>query len=157
MSGIFGGVTLVQPEIGVSDPPEEVITIEGSDWRCLLSEYVRLVADRMNVCLTDVGDNVTGYCSWYYYYHNVTESQFFENLSELANRSDVFPVKYAQIDDGYQAHHGDWLDRNSNWQTPLAEVASRIRGLGFEGRLVYGLCHSSHQLEAASGNTETGL
>lgn len=130
VSGVFRGVTVAQPEIRRGEEPEAIITLTGTDWRGLLEEYGRLVADRMDVKVPDTSRNATGYCSWYYYYHNVTETQFLENLDALVAFRGDFPAQYVQIDDGYQAHHGDWLERHPNWPTPLAETVAKVNALG---------------------------
>ena len=53
--------------------------------------------------------NLAGYCSWYYYYADVTERDFLDNLEALAARSDSpYSSGIAQIDDGYQTFQGDW-------------------------------------------------
>lgn len=132
VSGLMRGITATQPEIRAGEEPEEVVRLEGDDWRALLETYARLAARRMDVTLPATAANVVGYCSWYYDYHHVTEQQFLANLTALARHRDTFPVRYVQIDDGYQAHHGDWLERRAEWPTPLADTAARVKALGFE-------------------------
>ena len=50
----------------------------------------------------------SGWCSWYHYFDAVTEAAFRENLA----RADDWPFDVFQLDDGFQAAIGDWLDTN---------------------------------------------
>ena len=67
-----------------------------------------------------------GWCSWYQYFHDVTEADIAANLA-LADR---WPFEVFQIDDGYQAAIGDWLDTNSRFPSDLAGLAGSIRSSG---------------------------
>ncbi len=122
-------VTVFHPEIGRDGEPEEVVRLEGRDWRELLVQYAELARERAGADAPPARENSTGYCSWYYNYHQVRESEFLEAVTAMAAQRDVFPARFAQIDDGYQSAHGDWLERNALWPTPLAETARlRLRG-----------------------------
>jgi|GEM_PF-2040629 len=49
-----------------------------------------------------------GWCSWYYYYQNISEDSILQNLNfAWRNLSDA-GLRYIQIDDGYQIAAGDW-------------------------------------------------
>ena len=49
-----------------------------------------------------------GWCSWYHYFHAITEDALRANLKSLeAMRSD-FPIDVVQLDDGFQSALGDW-------------------------------------------------
>jgi alpha-galactosidase len=67
-----------------------------------------------------------GWCSWYQYFHEVTERDVRENLS----RAGDWPVDVFQLDDGYQASIGDWLRRAPTFPSPLGRLASDITGAG---------------------------
>jgi alpha-galactosidase len=72
----------------------------------------------------------TGWCSWYCYGPDVTEQDVFDNLETIRQR---FPeLKYIQLDDGYQAHMGDWLDQHPNFPRPIRDLCHRIKDAGFE-------------------------
>ncbi len=123
-----------QPEIKEGETPEELLVLEGNDWRKLLLEYGNKVAERMNAIRppADV-DTITGYCSWYYYYKEVTEKNFLDNVDILAEKqSSPFKARYIQIDDGYQTFQGDWNDQHKNWPTPLIDIAKKIKDGGME-------------------------
>ena len=130
--GLFRHVLVCQPEIADGEAPEEVVALRGNDWRKLLKEYASRVAGRMSAVVPDTSSNSIGYCSWYYYYHNVTEQQFLANLDAIAANRESFPAKYIQIDDGYHSCQGDWLSPHPNWPSPLGDVVKRINDAGFE-------------------------
>ena len=139
LSAVFRGrvlseIRIVQPQIADDDPaPEEILVLRGDDWRALLSEYGRAVARAMRAVPRDgARPSVFGYCTWYYYYADVTERDLLENVDTLAARRDVFPARYVQIDDGYQTFQGDWNDQDASWPTPLRDIAARIRSKGME-------------------------
>lgn len=73
----------------------------------------------------------TGWCSWYYYFTNIDEGAVLENLDSVKHLSGILHLDYFQIDDGYQADIGDWLDANTKFPHGMAEVAQRIRQAGF--------------------------
>ena len=57
-----------------------------------------------------------GWCSWYHYFHGVTEQHLRSNLARAAD----WPFDVFQLDDGYQAAIGDWLDTNDKFPSDLA-------------------------------------
>ena len=67
-----------------------------------------------------------GWCSWYQYFHDVTEADL---RSDLARAGD-WPFDVFQLDDGYQAAIGDWLETNDRFPSDLAGLASAIRAAG---------------------------
>ncbi len=125
-AGLQHSILMRQPDIMEGETPEEVIVLEGPDWRELLIQYAETVKRKMNVPDFDTSKNLTGYCSWYYYYADVTEKNFLDNVDALsAKRSSPFCAGIAQIDDGYQTFQGDWLDQDPSWPTPLSEIAGK--------------------------------
>ena len=50
----------------------------------------------------------TGWCSWYYYYANVKESDIIENLEFAEEHFKSAGLRYIQLDDGYQRAAGEW-------------------------------------------------
>ena len=73
----------------------------------------------------------TGWCSWYHFFHDVTEADVLRNLEALSKARDELPVDVVQIDDGYQRAIGDWLDTNEKFPSGLAALAKWIREAGF--------------------------
>lgn len=76
-----------------------------------------------------------GWCSWYYFFHDVTEEDLLRNLDALVDgrrrATDELPVEVVQLDDGYQRAIGDWLITNEKFPSGLAPLAQRIRDAGF--------------------------
>jgi len=67
-----------------------------------------------------------GWCSWYHYFHDVTESALRSNLA----RSGDWPFEVFQLDDGYQSAIGDWLTTNDKFPSELDEIAAAIAAEG---------------------------
>ena len=120
------GIEIYQPEIRQGEQPEEIVILEGSDWRELLVQYADIAAKKMGVKPVSAEKNMTGYCTWYYYYKDVTQQHMLENIEALAKNRSPYAAEYVQIDDGYQTFQGDWLDQRDAWPTPLQEVAKKI-------------------------------
>ncbi|MEO8458437.1 MAG: alpha-galactosidase [Chloroflexota bacterium] len=77
-------------------------------------------------------DRVTsGWCSWYYYFTQVTEADIVANLEFLDGNSAV-PVEYVQIDDGYQSEIGDWLTANDKFPRGMKWLADEIHARGYK-------------------------
>lgn len=70
-----------------------------------------------------------GWCSWYHYFHDVTEDAVRANLDVARDRG--FPFDVFQLDDGYQAAIGDWLATNDKFPSGLPALAEEIAGAGF--------------------------
>jgi len=69
----------------------------------------------------------TLWCSWYHYFTRVTEADIDENL--LAIEELDLPIDVVQIDDGYQAELGDWLELSERFRS-LRDVVARIHDRG---------------------------
>jgi len=72
-----------------------------------------------------------GWCSWYHFFHAVTEDDLLRNLDALRAAKQDVPVEVVQLDDGYQRATGDWLETNAKFPRGLAPVAREIREAGF--------------------------
>ncbi|MGI8563944.1 MAG: glycoside hydrolase family 36 protein [Candidatus Dormibacter sp.] len=68
------------------------------------------------------------WCSWYHYYLAVSDEDVLENLADMDRLG--IPVGVVQIDDGFEAQVGDWLEPSNRFERPLAEIADRIRASG---------------------------
>lgn len=121
------GVSFYQPDIPPDGEPERMVCLEGEDWQTLLIEYADQAARQAGVAPIRPKKNMLGYCSWYYHHDQITHDNFMDNVGALVAAQSDFPAQIAQIDDGYQSHHGDWLVNNSHWPGSIEEVASRIR------------------------------
>ncbi|MGQ0832208.1 MAG: glycoside hydrolase family 36 protein [Microthrixaceae bacterium] len=67
-----------------------------------------------------------GWCSWYHYFHGVTEDDLRSNLA----RADEWPFDVFQLDDGFQSAIGDWLTTNDRFPTPVDGLAAAIAATG---------------------------
>jgi len=72
----------------------------------------------------------TGWCSWYCFGPMVTRRQVERNLEAVQEKG--LPLRFIQIDDGYQAAMGDWLDAGPAFAGGLPELLGSIRAGGGE-------------------------
>ena len=71
---------------------------------------------------------IFGYSSWYNYYQNINEEIILRDLDGLDSRFNMF-----QIDDGYEAFVGDWLDVDKNkFPNGLEEIVKKIHSRGYK-------------------------
>ncbi len=70
-----------------------------------------------------------GWCSWYYYYTDITLEEIQRNLD--FSREKKIPFQFFQIDDGYQAGIGDWLDLKPGFKDSMKVLADSIRDSGY--------------------------
>ena len=110
-----------------------------TDWACLA--FLNLDAeDPLGPYLEAVGrenrarvpaEAPVGWCSWYMYFEKVRQEDVLENLAwAAANRAEV-PLQVFQVDDGYEARVGDWLEPHASFPEGVAALAERIRRAGF--------------------------
>jgi alpha-galactosidase len=93
------------------------------------AQYAYAVSRQM-----DIGNSrpvPSGWCSWYFYGHQVSEADVMENLASAALLADYLPLDVIQLDDGYQKACGDWLERNDRFPHPMKWLADRIEGSDF--------------------------
>ncbi len=67
-----------------------------------------------------------GWCSWYFYFHQVSESAVRDN----AARARDWQCHVFQVDDGYQRAIGDWLHTNERFPSGVEGVAHHIERQG---------------------------
>ena len=72
----------------------------------------------------------TGWCSWYCFGARVTAQNILDNLDVIATK--VPGLTYVQIDDGYQAAMGDWLETGAAFGGEVRKVLDAIRARGFQ-------------------------
>ncbi|MFO0839932.1 MAG: NPCBM/NEW2 domain-containing protein [Phycisphaerae bacterium] len=81
----------------------------------------------------------SGWCSWYYYYQEVTPEEVLVNARWIAANLAEHGARYVQLDDGWQGT-GHGLGDNRDWSTiderfrgrTMAGLATQIRALGLE-------------------------
>lgn len=80
-------------------------------------------------------DNIpVGYCTWYYYYQRITEAEAIKNVKFIASHHDEIPIKYFQIDDGYEKDIGEW-EANEKFPNGMKSLVDKINNAGFEAGL----------------------
>jgi len=77
--------------------------------------------------VTPPGQSLAGWCSWYYYYQNVTDAAVRSNLAALDAVRDRLPLDLVQIDDGFERQVGDWFDSHPRFPHGVAPLAAQIR------------------------------
>jgi alpha-galactosidase len=120
---------------GVPLPPQgrlasEWIYLEptGAHADDLLANYVEAVAREMHARVPK--QVATGWCSWYYFFSEVNEQDFVGNLDQVAKSREEMPLSTVQLDDGFEAEVGDWLDVNVKFPNGLAWLAERAGNAG---------------------------
>ncbi|HSS95370.1 MAG TPA: glycoside hydrolase family 36 protein [Candidatus Dormibacteraeota bacterium] len=68
------------------------------------------------------------WCSWYHYFTEVREEDILENLAGADSLG--LDIGVVQIDDGWEAEIGDWLERSPRFPHPLPETTKRIKATG---------------------------
>ena len=72
-----------------------------------------------------------GWCSWYYFFRNVTAADVVATAEFAARHADTIPMRIIQVDSGYQRASGDWLVANEKFPGGLQKLAADIRSYGF--------------------------
>jgi len=121
---LHGGTALVSAD------GEVVATERGTDLVTALEEHGTALADHLGVPAGGTERRLgTGWCSWYGYYHDITEQALIGELA-LIDRA-ALAVDTVQLDDGYQTGIGDWLSRRTDaFPSPLQDLAARIAETG---------------------------
>jgi alpha-galactosidase len=91
-----------------------------------------------------------GWCSWYHYFHDVTEQDVKDNLALAAD----WPFDVYQVDDGYQRKIGDWLRTADTFPSGVDQMASDIGAKGFVPGIWLAPFVASPQSEVAAGHPE---
>lgn len=97
---------------------------EGDSAPILLEEWAAVVGDAVGARIG--GEYQVGWCSWYQYFHDLSERNLLDNLALSAD----WPFDLFQTDDGYQAQVGDWLHTNDRFSSGLDALASTILRAG---------------------------
>ncbi|OXM83583.1 glycoside hydrolase family 36 protein [Paenibacillus rigui] len=119
------GLTLAP---GESWELEELAVLEGSDREALLQQFAEFIQSNHPLLASPRGVP-SGWCSWYCFGPAVTEQHIFDNLGAIGTQ--VPQLRYIQIDDGYQAHMGDWLTPGASF-SDMERLCKEIKAAGFE-------------------------
>ena len=107
---------------------EDMTVLSGADREKLLEKLAGYISQNHSRLPFD--PIPTGWCSWYCLGPDVTEEDILDNLDAASQR---FPdLRYVQIDDGYQAHMGDWLSTGPKFPSGIQSLAKAISAKGFE-------------------------
>ena len=95
-----------------------------------LIDYSKVVhATIKNSLITEIP---VGWCSWYYYFTNITENEMVENLNFFDKNKDI-PIDFIQLDDGYFTKIGDYLSIDEKkFPSGLDYLFSQIKIKGFK-------------------------
>jgi alpha-galactosidase len=71
-----------------------------------------------------------GWCSWYYYFQNITPAEISKNLRAVSQLRSRLPLKFFQIDDGFEQDVGSWFEFDPNFPEGVAGLSEDIRHEG---------------------------
>ncbi len=91
----------------------------------ILTKYGKKIAKCNPI---EKGEIVTGWCSWYYYGKGISEQVILDNMREV--QKNEIPIKYIQIDDGWEKCYGDW-EENENFKSGMKHLADEIKKAGY--------------------------
>ena len=121
------------------DPGEQLI----SDWACLqpvdlrqrapVAPYLDAVGRQNGARFWDPVP--VGWCSWYYYFQNVTEADMLANLGWAAEHRRSAPLQWIQLDDGFEEEVGDWFGSRPTFPHGLLTLSGQVRQAGFRAGL----------------------
>ncbi|MFW6369088.1 MAG: glycoside hydrolase family 36 protein [Myxococcota bacterium] len=106
---------------------EPLLLVRGSDGQSLLEDWADELGSEMGARAGT--RSPVGWCSWYEYYDKVSEADVLANL-QVIEAHDELGIDLLQIDDGYQAAIGDWLEQSSRFPNGLKKPAGEIRAAG---------------------------
>ena len=121
---------------GMFDPVKDVVTLNDG---AIKTNYYR---DVLGVKFYQPLDKIrfplppSGWCSWYYYYNRINETEVKRNTAWLAANLADYGAQYVQIDDGWQGGGGregwrDWTTVNAqHFPHGMARLAADIKALG---------------------------
>lgn len=89
-------------------------------------QYLHAVAAYNQAEPLQNGPLLTGWCSWYHYYENITEKNLRTNFNRLTKLKQKVPTNMAMVDDGYMTAWGDWDSLKPKKFTTMDVIASDI-------------------------------
>jgi alpha-galactosidase len=110
-----------------------------TDWACLRPISLRdqaplggyLDAAARESCARRALEPPVGWCSWYYFFEDIIEDDVLANLNWCAQHRDQVPLELIQLDDGFEAHVGDWLDMRPGFPSGLRPLRDQVIQAGF--------------------------
>jgi alpha-galactosidase len=95
-----------------------------------LEPYLDAVADEHQI--TDLPESPVGWCSWYYYYQDISEKTIRGNLKRARELNKELPLQVFQIDDGFQTKVGDWFSFSPGFPDGTVSIAADIKSAGMK-------------------------
>ncbi|MFX1463336.1 MAG: glycoside hydrolase family 36 protein [Promethearchaeota archaeon] len=95
-----------------------------------LIDYAKVV--NKNLKETIIQKIPIGWCSWYYYFTNISQDEMVKNLEFFQHHTDM-PIDFIQLDDGYFTKIGDFANLNEKFPDGLPWLFEYIKKLGFKG------------------------
>ena len=125
------GIIKIKVYVGKELKPGEKIELETlwlTKYESLeetLDEYAKKVADFNK---PKIENPIFGWSSWYHYYLDISQESFIKEI-EL---SKTLSLNYElfQLDDGYEADIGDWLETNEKFPDGLESLAKKVKESG---------------------------
>ena len=93
-----------------------------------LAPYLEAVTDEHRI--NALPQAPAGWCSWYYYYEDISPRIIRENLGQIKEIGHKLPLDLVQIDDGFEASVGDWLEFKHEFHDGVAPLAREIKSVG---------------------------
>jgi alpha-galactosidase len=112
-----------------------LVVAEGGGVRAFLRGEEQRAPD-LESALAAVGDRLSpgplrpippGWCSWSQYFSHVTAADVVENVEAALDLE--LPIEIVQVDDGWEAGIGDWLDVSPRFGS-LRDMVARIEAAG---------------------------
>ncbi|KAI2489266.1 Melibiase [Fragilaria crotonensis] len=108
----------------------EIVPPHGYDEEPMV-HYLHAVASHNAARPLENGPILTGWCSWYHYYTEITAANLKDNFVVLQGMNNRVPTNVAIVDDGYMTAWGDWSSLKPNkFPGGLKGVADDIRACG---------------------------
>ena len=92
---IYADTDGIEVDHGETVRSEELLILSGTDAYALLEQFATVWGEKMHARTWDHLPN--GWCSWYYYFSNVTEADILENAAYLNKHRDEYPLEYLQL------------------------------------------------------------
>lgn len=92
-------------------------------------DYLKAV-NQENQCRKFSG-SPTGWCSWYQYFQDISDTVIKENTKMLAEFNKKLPLNLVQTDDGFVTKIGDWYDLKRGFEHGLTDISSYVAKKNF--------------------------
>jgi len=128
--GCMDGVILHESSINSSEELFISFKTQNCGYYGLI-DYAKVV--KSNIREKRFTDIPVGWCSWYYYYEDISEEKLIKNLEYFKNNKDFLPIDFIQLDDGYFKEIGDFNEINLKFPNGLNNIFYEIKNSGFKG------------------------